>query len=244
MTIVEELKKSRESGAKRLENEYKAGLMILARGLCADSSDAEELVNRTFAAVVQGIDGFLEQSSFFTWMCRILNNIHATDCRRKASRCVTFPGDVPDVEDDAAKEAVYANLDAAFLRDAIKTLPAGMREVIVLHYLMDLPVARVAKFLTLPVSTVKWRLHCARLVLSRRLGATAGDFAQKLRAKPLIAGLALTAVFAAVAGLTVAHRGGVRFWPTPCVQTRKRRFPHLVGRPVPDRRRRAKFASV
>ena len=50
MTIVEELRKDRESGARRLESEYKAGLMILARRLYADPSDAEELVNRTFAA--------------------------------------------------------------------------------------------------------------------------------------------------------------------------------------------------
>ena len=31
MTIVEELRQNRESGARRLEAEYKAGLMTLAR---------------------------------------------------------------------------------------------------------------------------------------------------------------------------------------------------------------------
>lgn len=56
MTIVEELRTDRESGARRLEAEYKAELMALARRFCADEGDAEELVNRTFAAVVEGID--------------------------------------------------------------------------------------------------------------------------------------------------------------------------------------------
>ena len=40
-----------------------------------------------------------------------------------------------------------------------------------MHYLMDLPLARIGKFLALPVGTVKWRLHCARSELGRRLGA-------------------------------------------------------------------------
>ena len=60
MTIVEELRTDRESGARRLEAEYKAGLMSLARRFCADEGDAEELVNRTLAAVVEGIDDYLE----------------------------------------------------------------------------------------------------------------------------------------------------------------------------------------
>ena len=84
MDIVEELRKDPDSGAKRLEAEYKAGLMTLASRFLDNPSDAEELVNRTFAEVVANIDSYLEQSAFFGWMCQILKNIHANDCRRKA----------------------------------------------------------------------------------------------------------------------------------------------------------------
>ena len=62
MDIVEELRNNRENGAKRLEIEYKVGLMTMARRFYVDESDAEELVNRTFAAVVDGIDGYLARS--------------------------------------------------------------------------------------------------------------------------------------------------------------------------------------
>ncbi len=65
MDIVEELRQNRESGARRLEAEYKAGLMALARRFCADESDAEELLNSTFATVVENIDDYIEQSAFF-----------------------------------------------------------------------------------------------------------------------------------------------------------------------------------
>ena len=102
MDIVEEIRRDRESGAKRLVSEYRAGLLTLALRFCNDASDAEELVNRTFAEVVANIDRYAEQSAFFGWMCQILSNLHSNDCRRKAHADTIYPGDVPDVADAVA----------------------------------------------------------------------------------------------------------------------------------------------
>ena len=84
MTIVEELRIDRESGARRLEAEYKAGLMTPARRFCVNETDAEDLVYRTFSAIVEGIDDYLEQSAFFGWMCQFLSNLHGKDVRKKS----------------------------------------------------------------------------------------------------------------------------------------------------------------
>ncbi|MBR4613329.1 MAG: sigma-70 family RNA polymerase sigma factor [Kiritimatiellae bacterium] len=171
MTIVEELRTNRESGAKRLEAEYKAGLMTLARRFCTDEGDAEELVNRTFAAVVEGIDDYLEQSAFFGWMCQILSNIHAKDIRKKSHGIVVYPGVVPDVIDEDAEDRIFQEIDASLLHDAIENLPKEMQEAIVLHYFTGLSVQKIAKFLAIPEGTVKSRLHYARLTLGAKLGA-------------------------------------------------------------------------
>ena len=56
MTIVDELRKDRENGAKRLESEYRAGLMTLARRFCSDEGDAAELVNRTMMKHCEGMN--------------------------------------------------------------------------------------------------------------------------------------------------------------------------------------------
>ena len=196
MTLIEELRTNRESGAKRLEAEYKAGLIILARRLYPDPGDAEELVNRTFAEVVEGIDGFLEQSSLFTWMCRILNNLYLMDRRRKSNENIVYPGVVPEIADEEAHEAIYTNLDVSLLRDAIETLPKEMKEAIMLYYIAEQPISVAARFLRLPVSTVKWRLHVARRELARRLGATVGDAAKKPGVKALLIVIALGAITA------------------------------------------------
>ena len=197
MTVVEELGQNRESGAKRLEAEYKAGLMTLARRFCTDESDAEELVNRTFAAVVEGIDDYLEQSAFFGWMCQILSNIHAKDVRKKSSGVVSYPGEVPDVADEAP--AVPDAVDAIFVRDAVESLPDEMRELVVLRYFTGLSVPQIAKFLAIPAGTVKSRLHYAHKALAAKLGAAA----KKPGVKAMLVALALCAI-TALGALTVA----------------------------------------
>ena len=123
MDIVEELRQNRDSGAKRLVSEYKAGLMSLARRFCVNESDAEELVNATFAKVVDNIDDYLEQSAFFAWMCQILTNLFRESVRRKSNKNEIFSGDVPEVADDGAQEEIFRNLDHSLLRAAMALAP-------------------------------------------------------------------------------------------------------------------------
>ena len=202
MSIVDKLREDRENGAKWLEAEYKAGLLTLARRLCADEGDAEELVNRTFAAVVEGIDDYLEQSAFFGWMCQILSNIHAKDIRRKMHGAVTCPGEMPDMPDDGDVR-LFREVDAALLRDAIEELPPDMRDAMMMRYFMDMPLLKVAKILSVPVGTVNSRLHYARRILAARLGTAV----KKPAGKAIVIALALaalTAVGAAVARVAMA----------------------------------------
>ncbi len=204
MDIVEEIRQDREKGAKRLESEYKAGLMALARRFCTNTSDAEELVNATFATVVANIDDYLEQSAFFAWMCQILTNEFGDRVRRKSNTMEVYPGVVPEVEAERAQRAIFANLDASLLREAIETLPEDIKKTVLLHYFMDMPVKEVARVLSSPTSTITWRLHYARQILAAKLGVAA----KKPGAKALLVVLALaalTAVGAAIVGTRAAR---------------------------------------
>ena len=233
MDIVEELRRDRENGAKRLVSEYKAGLMTLARRFLVNESDAEELVNATFAKVVANIDTYLEQSAFFAWMCQILTNEFRDSVRRKSRKMEVCPDVLPDMADERAEEGIFRDLDHSLLRDAIETLPNEMKEAIMLHYIAEQPIPVVARFLRLPVSTVKWRLHVARQELARRLGAKVGDAVKKPGAKALLIALALaalTAVGATVASLVGDAAIGSR--PQPAAEG-SREPPAIGGRLQP-----------
>lgn len=56
-----------------------------------------------------------------------------------------------------------------WLRDLVERLPVQLREVVLLHYYADLPVAEVALAVRRPVGTVKRRLHEARALLAEEL---------------------------------------------------------------------------
>jgi len=51
------------------------------------------------------------------------------------------------------------------VRDAINSLPTDFQEVITLYYWADMPQKRIAETLSLPITTVKWRLHKAKDLL-------------------------------------------------------------------------------
>jgi RNA polymerase sigma-70 factor (sigma-E family) len=70
--------------------------------------------------------------------------------------------------------------DGTDLRGALNALSRQFREVIVLHYLADLPVEEVSRVLGVPIGTVKSRLHRGRAILADRL--TPQDTAEVTRA--------------------------------------------------------------
>lgn len=60
--------------------------------------------------------------------------------------------------------------EASEVLDAVTRLPQRMREVVLMHYYLDIPLAEVAATLRRPVGSVKRQLHEARAVLGQALG--------------------------------------------------------------------------
>ena len=59
-----------------------------------------------------------------------------------------------------------------WLRDLVERLPVSHREVVLLHYYADLPVADIAAALRRPVGTIKRRLHEARHQLAAAVASS------------------------------------------------------------------------
>lgn len=81
--ILERLRTRPEDGARLLVGAYGRRLYAAAMRLCHNETDAEDLVSRTLARVVQSIGSFKGESGFFTWQCSIMANFFKMDLRRK-----------------------------------------------------------------------------------------------------------------------------------------------------------------
>ncbi len=191
MGVAEDIKEDLNRGAFRLFAEYRSSLYSEALQLClGNQSDAEDLTIRTLDRAIRKIAFFDESKGrVIDWMRQIMRNLRKNDLDLKAANAVVA-FDPTDMEaslgqaDSSTVDDILSKSDDEFLRRAVNALPNDLREAVVLHYLMDQPIAQVAKVLRVPVGTVKARLHYARKVLQ-------GKLAKEMRRPRTIAAMAL-----------------------------------------------------
>jgi RNA polymerase sigma-70 factor, ECF subfamily len=159
---------------------YADALHNLARYLTGNDSDAEDLVQETYARALAGADRFALGTNLKAWLFRILRNTFISGYRRRRndplvggldtvtpSPVADTAGRPGDVELDRLRKIVADEIERALL-----SLTEDARTVILLD-LEGLSEAEVAGVLGCPVGTVKSRLSRARAALRQRLA----DFA-------------------------------------------------------------------
>jgi RNA polymerase sigma-70 factor (ECF subfamily) len=140
---------------------YKQPLFGFFLRRVADPSQAEELTQETFIAVLRATSRYEASALFRTWLYAIGFKILRAH-RRKAAFRAMFQGEQP-----AGREpAIEDDLDARLLvREAVGKLDPMHREVLLLREFEGLSYAEIAELLRLPVNTVRSRLFRARMAL-------------------------------------------------------------------------------
>jgi RNA polymerase sigma-70 factor, ECF subfamily len=125
-------------------------------------ADAEDAVQEAFTRASVRWRRIRTYDSPEAWVRRVALNLAYTGMRR-ARRIVEVLARVQP------PPAPPLPADHLGLVEALKALPLPLRQALVLHYLADLPVERVAGELGIAVGTVKSRLARGREVLARAL---------------------------------------------------------------------------
>ncbi len=157
-----------ESAAFHLLVDRHARFLLAMAVSLVGAADAEDLVQETFAGAFRGLGGFKDQSSFKTWLTRILIRQaarHWQASRRRSEhlkdRFLTSQEHHP-----SAAGAADARMDVSA---AILALSSEHREVVVLRELQGLSYEQIAEVLDLPRGTVESRLFRARQALQELL---------------------------------------------------------------------------
>ncbi len=157
---------------------YADALHNLARYLTGNESDAEDLVQETYARALRSAHQFAPGTNLKAWLFRILRNTFLSSYRRQrhnptvggldtvdAQSQGAAPSDwlLGDIELDRLRKVVAEEIEAALM-----TLSEEARTVILLD-LEGLTEVEVAEVVGCAVGTVKSRLARARATLRQKL---------------------------------------------------------------------------
>jgi RNA polymerase sigma-70 factor (ECF subfamily) len=143
-------------------------------GLClrmtGQPESAQDLTQDTFVSAWRSLPGYEGRSSFSTWLHRIAVNAVLAKRRSPQGRneisMTDEAGAQMELEDDAPMDAATP-LD---VERAIASLPAGARDVVVLHGIYGYSHEEAAAMLGVAVGTCKAQLHRARRLMRKQLG--------------------------------------------------------------------------
>ncbi len=173
----------RREALEELFRRYRTPAYRVAYRLLGHEADALDAVQEGFVKALTHLDGFRGQSSFKTWLLRVVSNA-ALDLGRQRGRreTVSLPGG-GFADGEAAGPAIPADptrgLERADLRraldEALATLPEAQRRTFVLHADGGLSYREVADVLGISIGTVMSRLYYARQKLRAFLAERTGS---------------------------------------------------------------------
>jgi RNA polymerase sigma-70 factor, ECF subfamily len=133
----------------------------LARHLCGNASDAEDLVQDTYARALAGAARFEDGTNLRAWLFRILRNAFIDQARRRNIVLELPDEDIETRALDTAAIDPLRYLDAAQVARAIGELPVELRFTLLLD-LEGFSEADTADILKIAPGTVKSRLARAK----------------------------------------------------------------------------------
>jgi RNA polymerase sigma factor (sigma-70 family) len=163
---IKEVNSGNTPAFRYLVEKYQDRVFNLALRICGSREDAEEIAQDAFMKSFRSLKGFRMQSSFSTWLYRIVYNTAITHLRGTRKNTVSideFPASFPDFREgnksEMEAEKEYRN---ALINFALQKLSEADRGLIALHYFEELNIDEVADATGISKSNVKVRLFRAR----------------------------------------------------------------------------------
>ena len=150
-----------------LVDRWQPRLYRQAMRLVEQAGEAEEVVQVAWLAILRGIGQLRDPACFRRWAYRIVTNKSADWIRARQQRRL-MAGKLTEEPAERPREEDLQD-DIAMLQQSLRQLPGRQRVILSLFYLEGMSLEEVAHVLSLPVGTVKSRLHYARRILKQVL---------------------------------------------------------------------------
>src|SRR6266436_3338219 len=172
--LVKRCQKGEAVAFDELVTKYRSKVFSMIYGMVQNEQDAWDLAQEGFLKAWKSVHRFKGQSSFYTWLYRIMTNVTIDSLRRKGIRgetefddriapanvepgSRTTPSAVPLPHNKIEQREIRQRID-----EAIGKLSPEHRAVIMMKEIQDLQYGEIAEILNCSLGTVMSRLFYAR----------------------------------------------------------------------------------
>lgn len=148
----------------------------VAHRILRDRDAAGDALQVALVRIWRDLPGLREPERVEAWAYRLLTRACQDELRKRGRR----PPDLQLLPDDGAiDDSITTVADRDQIERGFRNLSVDHRAVVVLHYYRDLTLTEIADALSVPVGTVRSRLHYARRSLRAALEADARPVEQE-----------------------------------------------------------------
>ena len=167
-TLVELSLLGDQAAFEELVSRHERAVLGTALKITQNRFSAQDASQDAFVSAWINLDRLNSREKFGPWVCSIAKN-------KARTLVIHYRNAIPDISldllTDVSEDDRFAQmLDVAELHDAVDSLNEKIREAVKLHYFEGLSIAEIAKRLSLPAGTVKWRLSQGRKQLRKEYG--------------------------------------------------------------------------
>jgi RNA polymerase sigma-70 factor, ECF subfamily len=159
---------------REMVSEMERPLLYFATKLLGDEDGALDVLQKTWLRAFRMVRQLEEPQHLRAWLYQIVRGL-AVDALRKRASVQRLEQEYAEQQPEAGEEPTFDHDDAAAVHRALDELEPRLREVLLLHFLEDLPIAEVATIVGCPEGTVKSRMHHGKRLLRTLLRKESHD---------------------------------------------------------------------
>jgi RNA polymerase sigma-70 factor, ECF subfamily len=159
---------------------YERKVYVMALSFLKNEADAEDAAQEAFLKAYRNLASFRSEAKFGTWLISITLNEARGRLRKAKAVVLQSLDEEPDAEGhispallrdwrEIPSEALERQEIRSLLQGAVGQLPQMYREIFLLRDVEELSITEAAEVLQITESSVKVRLHRARIMLQKVL---------------------------------------------------------------------------
>lgn len=154
---------------KEIMNLYTEPLLRLAYYYVKDPSAAEDIVQEVFIKLYHVSNNYEERGELKAFLYKMTANKSKDYLKSWSYRKVQLQNHLFTQYSKTDEDGLVKKDEQTIIGDAILELPIKQKEVLIYFYFHEMPIAEVAKILSIPESTVKTRLRRGKELLRNTL---------------------------------------------------------------------------